>query len=457
MKTFKNFNKLLALVLALSLMVGTVWTPALAEKFGGDTGISEPSNTGLGEDEGQGGSEPSVDPTAVPSESSEDESKETTPAEPTEAPVDEVTETPSAEPTETPVAEPTAAPTAEPTDEPEVNPEPTEAPQGGSGWGGFDGPSYDGMPTETPKPTEAPKQDENGTLPGDQIFGDSPMADESGNVIVNSAEELASALSDAADGTTIKVIADLEGVSISADLTGKTITIDLQDNTLTAKTNDVFNFTLGADSTISIMNGTIDGNGRDARGIVINGTAGGDVILAGLTIEGFSSTQEGTALNINGIKDVTISSSYFTGNVFGKSNVRINGHTVYDGKKYVPAGKTTISDSEFSGNTSVMEDSDTVWINGTDVEITNCRFENNTAGNVGGLYLGEAGTISNTTFSGNTGGVAGGLYIKKNVRGNAVYVKGSTFSENHAKSYATKTDDLIAGAIVVDNSGKIGY
>ena len=102
MNTFKSLKKIIALVLVLSLMVGILWTPALATSLG----EGETTPTGNSESNGTGGTENGEGDEGK--NAGNDPYKDRPDAEPTDVP--ETTPTPPAETTPPPDTEPTPAP-----------------------------------------------------------------------------------------------------------------------------------------------------------------------------------------------------------------------------------------------------------------------------------------------------------------------------------------------------------
>ncbi len=189
---------------------------------------------------------------------------------------------------------------------------------------------------------------------------------------------------------------------------------------------DTINFSCSATITLTAMiyinkNLTIDGTGQT---VTISG--GGTVQVMYV---------DGASLTLN---NLTIANGSVAGGPTGGGGI------------YLMAGTVIITNSTFSGN-STINNGGGIFQNGGTLIITNSTFSGNSAATGGGIDIGAGTlTITNSTFSGDsaTGGSGGGIFFG----GGTTTITNSTFSGNSASGGTGGGIEQSAGTVTLYNT-----
>ncbi|HEX7395644.1 MAG TPA: CSLREA domain-containing protein, partial [Anaerolineaceae bacterium] len=201
---------------------------------------------------------------------------------------------------------------------------------------------------------------------------------------------------------------------------------------------------------------TIPGTGENAAAtgdldiksnITINGAGAGTTIIDGGALDRVFEVFRAFTVNISG---VTVRNGNLTGDdgggIFNNAgtltitNSTFSGNsTIYEGGGfggagggvYTYGGPVTITNSTFSGN-SASSQGGGIYIEAGTLTVTQSTFTQNNAGDSGGGILNQNGTasITNSTFSGNSAVVTGGGILGNGA--STLTITNSTFSGNSA-------------------------
>ena len=153
-------------------------------------------------------------------------------------------------------------------------------------------------------------------------------------------------------------------------------------------------------SSLTIFNSEVSGNTATGNG----GNPGNGGNGGGISIDGAYNT-----VDLSGVKVINNKGNAYGGGLF---RVTYNGET------------TTIDKSSFDSNSipsQAVSMAGGVYLQGTQITMTNSSVSNNTANNVGGMFIGPGSVLNltNVTAAKNTAvtGLGGGLFIDNNVSG----------------------------------------
>lgn len=238
-----------------------------------------------------------------------------------------------------------------------------------------------------------------------------------------------------------------------------------------ATSGDTINFdsnlagkTITLSSPLGIGTKTISINGGDAN-IAISGnntvqvftvSSGGTLTLENLTVKNGTS-KNGTTYNWGG--------GIYSSGVLSVTNCTFENNSAGNGGGIYSSGTLTITKCIFQNNSA---DGNGGGIDSSDeLKAIDCRFENNSAANGGGIFNSSHKTlmINNCTFKGNTAtGQGGGLYIDNDL---PITVTDCTFSDNTATSGGgiytdnvstlTVTNCTFSGNAATDSGGIYNY
>lgn len=438
----RKWKRSLALILVISLMIGILWTPALADAISSDDGTSgDPGEIVTSIDET--GSDDAIDeignqeddpdtsemdtsgdeliPTqdesegTVPSEETEYAPEETeSDGEPSEAipevsePVESSETTESVEPTESveTVETPAPAESAEPT--PSEESTPTADPAASETPTSSEEPVASGEPTttEAPVPTEEVPPADN------PLWGapgmDGPSFDEPvGNTISTVALEDAAAEVGGEYYSTLKEAITAAGsgavINVCRDVTENIELIDVENVILNLGDFKI----IGKASTkpvVGIHNSTVTINGGTITGGAPTSSSGGRGIVS---VDSKLTLNNSSVVDNNGYQK--ISTSY-----------KVYGVYCYSGGIFAQGGELTMNDCTVQNNTNTSTSNNKegggIYALECQVHMTGCTIQGNTANGSGaGLYLSKGdATVENCIFTENAAGYTGGaIYIKR--------------------------------------------
>lgn len=198
-------------------------------------------------------------------------------------------------------------------------------------------------------------------------------------------------------------------------------------------------------NSLTIVNSEVSGNKATGNG----GNPGNGGNGGGIYIDGANNT-----VNLDGVKVVNNKGSAYGGGLF---RVTYNGET------------TTIDKSSFDSNSipnQAVSMAGGLYLQGSNITMTNSSVTNNTANTAGGLYIGPGSVLNltNVTTAKNTAvtSLGGGLFIDNNVSGK---ILNSTIASNQTPDpqafgagIAGGDDNLLLGnTIIANNTVGNGY
>ena len=173
------------------------------------------------------------------------------------------------------------------------------------------------------------------------------------------------------------------------------------------------------------------------KALVGNNLAGHYINISDCYFEGNEGTIEGGAVHITGT-DANIDNSIFINNTAKNGN----GAAIY-----IEGPRSTITNSQFYNHTS---NQGTIYIDGINARVSDSTFENNTATNGAGVFIkGASAVIENNNFTNNNAtGKGGACYIE----GDYSRFTGNDFTYNNAIPQANNDDVGLGGAVYVKGS-----
>ena len=196
-------------------------------------------------------------------------------------------------------------------------------------------------------------------------------------------------------------------------------------------------------SALNLVNSEVSGNTATGNGgNPGNGGNGGGIYLDG------ENSYFGVAVNLSGVKVTNNKANAFGGGLM---------HVAYHGET------TTIDKSSFDNNTIPNQSvsfAGGVYLQGTNITMTNSSVSKNTANGPGGMYVGYSSVLNmtNDTVAQNTAvtGLGGGLFIDNNVSGT---ILNSTIASNQTPgpysfgaAIAGGSANLLLGNTIIANN-----
>ena len=292
------------------------------------------------------------------------------------------------------------------------------------------------VPEESKAESEEVKLPEDDQPAAPRMLSLSLAAPDGPMLMTVSSDSLQAKIAEAADGGTVTMEKDYtENVIFPM---GKTVILDMAGHTLnpdTSTAGDSLVNTVTVFGTAVIKSGTISGKAEEgktvnARGVLVpNGgklTLGQDAEISGFTVKG-----SGGGIHVDGDGELKLAGGTVINNRATESG---GGVFIYDAAKLTAQAGTVVSENKaaYGGGIAAYR----LYTYGS--TIAGLTLENNTAENGGGMYIGGIVDLTsempfgNITFQGNQAAYGGGLYCGDQVTADLTNLR---FENNTATSY----------------------
>lgn len=300
------------------------------------------------------------------------------------------------------------------------------------------------------------------------------VVEQGGTTVKYTSDKMNKAWNDAENsGGVIKLMNDWKPESAMTVPSGKSLTLDLNGHIID---RELYNYESGgafvivqSDATLNIIDSSPDTvhKGLAVKGGILTGgkssntsgcidmQKGSTVKIEGCSIMSCSTKQDGAAVRMDGVCELTAEGTGFYSNYTQDSKARC-----YGGAIYVGDGTAFIRNCTFDGN--YCEDhGGAIYMNDGELQIENSMFRSNAAGKQGGaIYCDDTynnSMIQGCTFVSNTaegnGGAISVVGCKQLVMYNSIFSLNSTNSSGGA-IYVESDKVILANSTVTANKAK---